>query len=96
MAEVSSGETVDPALVVEIAVVAVKVASIGIVSEAVGVAGSPEEAELVNEIVAASTTTTTGNLADELAGTAVDVELILLAVDVETVVETAVVVETVD
>lgn len=31
MAEVSSGETVDPALVVEIAVVAVKVASIGIV-----------------------------------------------------------------
>lgn len=94
MAEVSSGETVDPALVVEIAVVAVKVASIGIVSEAVGVAGSPEEAELVNEIVAASTTA--GNLADELAGTAVDVELILLAVDVETVVETAVVVETVD
>lgn len=96
MAEVSSGETVDPALVVEIAVVAVKVASIGIVSEAVRVAGNPEEAELVNEIVAASTTTTTGNLADELAGTAVDVELILLAVDVETVVETAVVVETVD
>lgn len=96
MAEVSSGETVDPALVVEIAVVAVKVASIGIVSEVVGVAGNPEEAELVNEIVAASTTTTTGNLADELAGTAVDVELILLAVDVETVVETAVVVETVD
>lgn len=95
MAEVSSGETVDPALVVEIAVVAVKVASIGIVSEAVRVAGNPEEAELVNEIVAASTTTTTGNLADELAGTAVDVELILLAVDVETVVETAVVVETV-
>lgn len=96
MAEVSSGETVDPALVVEIAVVAIKVASIGIVSEAVRVAGNPEEAELVNEIVAASTTTTTGNLADELAGTAVDVELILLAVDVETVVETAVVVETVD
>lgn len=96
MAEVSSGKTVDPALVVEIAVVAVKVASIGIVSEAVRVAGNPEEAELVNEIVAASTTTTTGNLADELAGTAVDVELILLAVDVETVVETAVVVETVD
>lgn len=96
MAEVSSGETVDPALVVEIAVVAVKVASIGIVSEAVRVAGNPEEAELVNEIVAASTTTTTGNLADELAGTAVDVELILLAVDVETVVETVVVVETVD
>ena len=96
MAEVSSGETVDPALVVEIAVVAVKVASIGIVSEAVRVAGNPEEAELVNEIVAASTTTTTGNLADELAGTAVDVELILLAVDVETVVETAVVVDTVD
>lgn len=94
MAEVSSGETVDPALVVEIAVVAVKVASIGIVSEAVRVAGNPEEAELVNEIVAASTTA--GNLADELAGTAVDVELILLAVDVETVVETAVVVETVD
>lgn len=94
MAEVSSGETVDPALVVEIAVVAVKVASIGIVSEVVGVAGNPEEAELVNEIVAASTTA--GNLADELAGTAVDVELILLAVDVETVVETAVVVETVD
>lgn len=31
MAEVPSGETVDPALVVEIAVVAVKVASIGIV-----------------------------------------------------------------
>lgn len=93
MAEVSSGETVDPALVVEIAVVAVKVASIGIVSEAVRVAGNPEEAELVNEIVAASTTA--GNLADELAGTAVDVELILLAVDVETVVETAVVVETV-
>ena len=50
----------------------------------------------MNEIVAASTTTTTGNLADELAGTAVDVELILLAVDVETVVETAVVVDTVD
>lgn len=96
MAEVSSGETVDPALVVEIAVVAVKVASIGIVSEVVRVAGNPEEAELVNEIVAASTTTTTGNLADELAGTAVDVELILLAVDVETVVETVVVVETVD
>lgn len=94
MAEVSSGETVDPALVVEIAVVAVKVASIGIVSEAVRVAGNPEEAELVNEIVAALTTA--GNLADELAGTAVDVELILLAVDVETVVETAVVVETVD
>lgn len=94
MAEVSSGETVDPALVVEIAVVAVKVASIGIVSEAVRVAGNPEEAELVNEIVAASITA--GNLADELAGTAVDVELILLAVDVETVVETAVVVETVD
>lgn len=94
MAEVSSVETVDPALVVEIAVVAVKVASIGIVSEAVRVAGNPEEAELVNEIVAASTTA--GNLADELAGTAVDVELILLAVDVETVVETAVVVETVD
>lgn len=94
MAEVSSGETVDPALVVEIAVVAVKVASIGIVSEAVRVAGNPEEAELVNEIVAASTTA--GNLADELAETAVDVELILLAVDVETVVETAVVVETVD
>lgn len=94
MAEVSSGETVDPALVVEIAVVAIKVASIGIVSEAVRVAGNPEEAELVNEIVAASTTA--GNLADELAGTAVDVELILLAVDVETVVETAVVVETVD
>ena len=94
MAEVSSGETVDPALVVEIAVVAVKVASIGIVSEAVRVAGNPEEVELVNEIVAASTTA--GNLADELAGTAVDVELILLAVDVETVVETAVVVETVD
>lgn len=94
MAEVSSGETVDPALVVEIAVVAVKVASIGIVSEAVRVAGNPEEAELVNEIVAASTNA--GNLADELAGTAVDVELILLAVDVETVVETAVVVETVD
>lgn len=94
MAEVSSGETVDPALVVEIAVVAVKVASIGIVSEAVRVAGNPEEAELVNEIVAASTTA--GNLADELAGTAVDVELILLAVDVETVVETVVVVETVD
>lgn len=94
MAEVSSGETVDPALVVEIAVVAVKVASIGIVSEAVRVAGNPEEAELVNEIVAASTTA--GNLADELAGTAVDVELILLAVDVETVVETAMVVETVD
>lgn len=94
MAEVSSGETVDPALVVEIAVVAVKVASIGIVSEVVRVAGNPEEAELVNEIVAASTTA--GNLADELAGTAVDVELILLAVDVETVVETAVVVETVD
>lgn len=94
MAEVSSGETVDPALVVEIAVVAVKVASIGIVSEVVRVAGNPEEAELVNEIVAASTTV--GNLADELAGTAVDVELILLAVDVETVVETAVVVETVD
>lgn len=94
MAEVSSGETVDPALVVEIAVVVVKVASIGIVSEAVRVAGNPEEAELVNEIVAASTTA--GNLADELAGTAVDVELILLAVDVETVVETAVVVETVD
>lgn len=94
MAEVSSGETVDPALVVEIAVVAVKVASIGIVSEAVRVAGNPEEAELVNEIVAASTTA--GNLADELAGTAVDVELILLAVDVDTVVETAVVVETVD
>ena len=94
MAEVSSGETVDPALVVENAVVAVKVASIGIVSEAVRVAGNPEEAELVNEIVAASTTA--GNLADELAGTAVDVELILLAVDVETVVETAVVVETVD
>lgn len=93
MAEVSSGETVDPALVVEIAVVAVKVASIGIVSEAVRVAGNPEEAELVNGIVAASTTA--GNLADELAGTAVDVELILLAVDVETVVETAVVVETV-
>lgn len=93
MAEVSSGETVDPALVVEIAVVAVKVASIGIVSEAVRVAGNPEEAELVNEIVAASITA--GNLADELAGTAVDVELILLAVDVETVVETAVVVETV-
>lgn len=90
----SSGETVDPALVVEIAVVAVKVASIGIVSEVVRVAGNPEEAELVNEIVAASTTA--GNLADELAGTAVDVELILLAVDVETVVETAVVVETVD
>lgn len=88
MAEVSSGETVDPALVVEIAVVAVKVASIGIVSEAVRVAGNPEEAELVNEIA--------GNLADELAGTAVDVELILLAVDVETVVETAMVVETVD
>lgn len=87
-------ETVDPALVVEIAVVVVKVASIGIVSEAVRVAGNPEEAELVNEIVAASTTA--GNLADELAGTAVDVELILLAVDVETVVETAVVVETVD
>lgn len=94
MAEVSSGETVDPALVVEIAVVAVKVASIGIVSEVVRVAGNPEEAELVNEIVAASTTA--GNLADELAGTAVDVELILLAVDVETVVETVVVVETVD
>lgn len=94
MAEVSSGETVDPALVVEIAVVAVKVASIGIVSEVVRVAGNPEEAELVNEIVAASTTA--GNLADELAGTAVDVELILLAVDVETVVETAAVVETVD
>lgn len=94
MAEVSSGETVDPALVVEIAVVAVKVACIGIVSEVVRVAGNPEEAELVNEIVAASTTA--GNLADELAGTAVDVELILLAVDVETVVETAVVVETVD
>lgn len=94
MAEVSSGETVDPALVVEIAVVAVKVVSIGIVSEVVRVAGNPEEAELVNEIVAASTTA--GNLADELAGTAVDVELILLAVDVETVVETAVVVETVD
>lgn len=94
MAEVSSGETVDPALVVEIAVVAVKVASIGIVSEVVRVAGNPEEAELVNEIVAASTTA--GNLADELAGTAVDVELIPLAVDVETVVETAVVVETVD
>lgn len=94
MAEVSSGETVDPALVVEIAVVAVKVASIGIVSEVVRVAGNPEEAELVNEIVAALTTA--GNLADELAGTAVDVELILLAVDVETVVETAVVVETVD
>lgn len=94
MAEVSSGETVDPALVVEIAVVAIKVASIGIVSEVVRVAGNPEEAELVNEIVAASTTA--GNLADELAGTAVDVELILLAVDVETVVETAVVVETVD
>lgn len=94
MAEVSSGETVDPALVVEIAVVAVKVARIGIVSEVVRVAGNPEEAELVNEIVAASTTA--GNLADELAGTAVDVELILLAVDVETVVETAVVVETVD
>lgn len=94
MAEVSSGETVDPALVVEIAVVAVKVASIGIVSEVVRVAGNPEEAELVNEIVAASTTA--GNLADELAGTAVDVELILLAVDAETVVETAVVVETVD
>lgn len=94
MAEVSSGETVDPALFVEIAVVAVKVASIGIVSEVVRVAGNPEEAELVNEIVAASTTA--GNLADELAGTAVDVELILLAVDVETVVETAVVVETVD
>lgn len=94
MAEVSSGETVDPALVVEIAVVVVKVASIGIVSEVVRVAGNPEEAELVNEIVAASTTA--GNLADELAGTAVDVELILLAVDVETVVETAVVVETVD
>lgn len=94
MAEVSSGETVDPALVVEIAVVAVKVASIGIVSEVVRVAGNPEEAELVNEIVAASTTA--GNLADELAGTAVDVELILLAVDVEIVVETAVVVETVD
>lgn len=93
MAEVSSGETVDPALVVEIAVVAVKVASIGIVSEVVRVAGNPEEAESVNEIVAASTTA--GNLADELAGTAVDVELILLAVDVETVVETAVVVETV-
>lgn len=90
----SSGETVDPALVVEIAVVAVKVVSIGIVSEVVRVAGNPEEAELVNEIVAASTTA--GNLADELAGTAVDVELILLAVDVETVVETAVVVETVD
>lgn len=94
MAEVSSGETVDPALVVEIAVVAVKVVSIGIVSEVVRVAGNPEEAELVNEIVAASTTA--GNLADELAGTAVDVELILLAVDVETVVETVVVVETVD
>lgn len=94
MAEVSSGETVDPALVAEIAVVAVKVASIGIVSEVVRVAGNPEEAELVNEIVAASTTA--GNLADELAGTAVDVELILLAVDVETVVETVVVVETVD
>ena len=94
MAEVSSGETVDPALVVEIAVVAIKVASIGIVSEVVRVAGNPEEAELVNEIVAASTTA--GNLADELAGTAVDVELSLLAVDVETVVETAVVVETVD
>lgn len=94
MAEVSSGETVDPALVGEIAVVAVKVVSIGIVSEVVRVAGNPEEAELVNEIVAASTTA--GNLADELAGTAVDVELILLAVDVETVVETAVVVETVD
>lgn len=94
MAEVSSGETVDPALVVEIAVVALKVVSIGIVSEVVRVAGNPEEAELVNEIVAASTTA--GNLADELAGTAVDVELILLAVDVETVVETAVVVETVD
>lgn len=94
MAEVSSGETVDPALVVEIAVVAVKVVSIGIVSEVVRVAGNPEEAELVNEIVAASTTA--GNLADELAGTAVDVELILLAVDVDTVVETAVVVETVD
>ena len=94
MAEVSSGETVDPALVVEIAVVAVNVASIGIVSEVVRVAGNPEEAELVNEIVAALTTA--GNLADELAGTAVDVELILLAVDVETVVETAVVVETVD
>lgn len=83
MVEVSSEETVGPALVAE--------------TEAARVAGNLEEAELVNEIVAASTFVE--SLADELAGTSVDVEQILLIVEcagVETVVETAVVLEKVD